>query len=278
MHAMSRNFRALLQAQWDQKKFLCVGLDTDFEKLPAPWRERGVYEGILGFNRAIIDSTKDIASSYKPNTAFYEAHGDTGLSALRATIMYINENAPDLPVILDAKRADIGNTNFGYTAFAFDHLHADAITVHPYLGREALAPFLEREEKGIIVLCRTSNPGAGEFQDLSVDGESLYMRVARAVKDEWNTYGNCGLVVGATYPKELADVRAIADEIPILIPGIGAQGGDIGETVRAGKDARGRGMIISASRAVIFASSGEDFAERARAKAEEMHSAILAAL
>lgn len=275
---MARNFKALLEAQWDAKKFLCVGLDTDFEKLPEKWRDRGVYEAILGFNRDIIDATAAIAGSYKPNSAFYEAHGDIGFAALRATIQYIHEIAPDAPVILDAKRADIGNTNTGYAVSAFDHLGADAITVHPYLGSEALAPFLEREDKGVIVLCRTSNLGAGEIQDLHVDGEPLYMHVAKCVSEKWNTRGNCGLVVGATYPEELAEVRKAVGDMPILIPGIGAQGGDLEKTVAAGKDASGRGMMISASRAIMFASTGDDYAEAAQRKSQELHSDITKAL
>lgn len=275
---MTRNFKALLSAQWDAKRFLCVGLDTDFEKLPDEWGNRGVHDGIYGFNRAIVDATKDIAGSYKPNAAFYEAHGDQGIAALRATIMYIREVAPEIPVILDAKRADIGNTNLGYTAFAFDHLSADAVTVHPYLGSEALEPFLERADKGIIVLCRTSNPGAGELQDLSVEGEPLYMRVARCVSEKWNTRSNCGLVVGATYPQELSAVRALVGDMPILIPGIGIQGGDIEKTVAAGRDANGRGMVISVSRAITQASTGSDFAEAARNKSQELHDAIIKAM
>lgn len=269
---------ALLEAQWKARKLLCIGLDTDFEKLPDEWRQRGVYEGIYGFNRAIVDATRDIAGCYKPNSAFYEAHGDRGFAALRATIMYIREVAPELPVILDAKRADIGSTNLGYTASAFDHLGADAVTVHPYLGSDALAPFLERADKGIIVLCRTSNPGAGELQDLSVDGEPLYMRVARCVSEQWNANGNCGLVVGATYPQELAAVRKLVGEMPILIPGIGVQGGDIEKTVAAGRDARGTGMLISVSRAITQASTGSDFADAARRKSQELHDAIIKTL
>jgi orotidine-5'-phosphate decarboxylase len=152
-----RDFRTLLEKRWDEKRFLCVGLDTDFEKIPQHLRAGGVCEGTLAFNRAIVDATKDVASCYKPNSAFYEAYGDQGFAALRASIAYIQEVAPETPVILDAKRADIGNTNNGYISSAFDHLGADAITVHPYLGAEALQPFLDRKEKGIIVLCRTSN-------------------------------------------------------------------------------------------------------------------------
>jgi len=275
---MSRNFKALLEAQWDQKKFLCVGLDSDLEKIPEEFRQLGVTNGILAFNRTIVDATKDIASSYKPNSAFYEAHGDEGFAALRATIMYINEVAPEIPVILDAKRADIGNTNYGYSRSAFEHLLADAITVHPYFGSEALQPFFEQKDKGVIVLCRSSNAGSNEIQDLPVDGEPLYKVIARLTATTWNAHDNCGVMVGATYPQELAEVRAIVADMPILIPGIGAQGGDIGRTVHAAKNSHGNGMIIAASRAILFASTGKDFAEAARQKAQELHDAILKAL
>jgi len=273
-----RNFRELLEAQWEQGKFLCVGLDSEYEKIPEAARQAGVGETIVAFNRAVIDATKDIVCAYKPNSAFYEAHGDEGCKAMRETIQYILEAAPHVPVIMDSKRGDIGNTNNGYVASAFDHLHADAITVNPYPGREALLPFLERKEKGVIVWCRTSNNGAGEFQDLQIDGEPLYKVVARHVAETWNTNGNCALVVGATYPEELREVRAIVGDMPILIPAIGAQGGEVEKTVAAGKDSRGRGMIISASRAVIFASSGADFAQRAREKATALDGAIKTAL
>jgi orotidine-5'-phosphate decarboxylase len=275
---MERNFRQLLEAQWEQGKFLCVGLDSDFEKIPDEARLSGVRESIVAFNRAIVDATADIVCAFKPNSAFYEAHGDEGWNALRETIEYIREQAPSVPVILDAKRADIGNTNNGYVESAFRHLQADALTVQPYAGKAALAPLLAQKERGIIVWCRSSNDGAGEFQDLLVDGEPLYLHVARNVATQWNAHGNCALVVGATYPEELARIRAIAPDLPILIPGIGAQGGDLEKTVAAGKDARGRGMIISASRAVIFASHGADFAKAARAKAQELDGAIRKAL
>ena len=275
---MARNFNDLLAGQWAQKKFLCVGLDSDFEKIPETARQSGVRETIVAFNRAIVDATKDIVCAYKPNPAFYEVHGDEGWKALRETIQYIQEAAPDVPVILDGKRTDIGNTNNGYVESAFDHLRADAITVHPYFGSDALSAFFERKEKGIIVLCRSSNPGSGEIQDLKVDGEPLYKHVARLVAGKWNANGNCGIMVGATYPQELAEVRAIVGDMPILIPGVGAQGGDIEKTVAAGKDGNGRGMIISVSRAIIFASDGADFAEAARAKALELDGAIRAAL
>lgn len=275
---MSRDFRELLEAQWEQGKFLCVGLDSDFEKIPEAAHMGGTRETIVNFNRAIIDATRDLVCAYKPNSAFYEAHGDEGWNALRETIQYIRDQAPEVAVILDAKRGDIGNTNNGYVESAFDHLHADAVTVQPYPGREAIQPFLDRTDKGVIVLCKTSNDGASEFQDLSVEGKPLYQVVAQHVATEWNAHGNCALVVGATYPEELAEVRKIVGDMPILIPGIGTQNGDLEKTVKAGKDSRGKGMIISASRAVIFASDGADFAAKAREKATGLDSAIRAAL
>ena len=276
--AMSRDFRQLLEARWEQGRFLCVGLDPDFDKIPEAAHKGGTRETIVNFNRAIIDATRDLVCAYKPNSAFYEAHGDEGWNALRETIQYIRDQAPEVAVILDAKRGDIGNTNNGYVESAFDHLHADAVTVQPYPGREAIQPFLDRTDKGIIVLCKTSNDGASEFQDLSVEGMPLYQVVAQHVAKEWNANSNCALVVGATYPEELAEVRKIVADMPILIPGIGTQNGDLEKTVKAGKDSRGKGMIISASRAVIFASDGADFAAKAREKAVELDSAIRAAL
>ena len=236
----------------------------------------------MAFNRAIVDATKDIAGSYKLNSSFYEAHGAEGLAALHRTITDIRNIAPDVPVILDAKRGDIGNTNNGYVQMAFDYLNVDAITVPPYLGGESLQPFLARPEKGIIVLCRTSNLGAGEFQDLEVSAYwentahpmKLYEYIALRVSNDWNENGNCGLVVGATYPEELASVRRIVGDMPILIPGIGAQGGDLEKTVQAGKNTRGQGMIINSSRGIIFASNGPDFAEAARRETLKLHEAI----
>lgn len=272
-----RNFMELLEAQWSKGNFVCVGLDSEYEKIPAHLRsgdQAGTSTAITMFNRAIVEATKDIVCAYKPNAAFYEAHGAEGIVALHHTIADIHAIAPDVPVILDAKRADIGNTNAGYVDAAFNFLRADAITVHPYLGAEALQPFLARAEKGVIVLCRTSNPGAGEFQDLSVNGEPLYRFVARRVANEWNKSGNCALVVGATYPDELHEVRGLVGGMPILIPGIGAQGGDVEKTVSAGKDRRGQGMIINSSRGIIFASKGADFAEAARRETEKLHDLI----
>lgn len=272
----NRNFRALLETQWSCDKFVCVGLDTEFDKIPESVRRDhvSVESTIVTFNRAIVEATSDLVCAYKPNTAFYEAHGAEGIAALKKTIADIHAIAPDVPVILDAKRADIGNTNSGYVNAAFDFLRADAITVHPYLGAEALKPFLERAEKGVIVLCRTSNPGAGEFQDLLVNGEPLYRLVARRVASEWNKNGNCLLVVGATYPNELREVRQLVGDMPILIPGIGAQGGDVEKTVTAGKDSRGHGIIVNSSRGIIFASKDEDFAEAARRETKNLRDII----
>lgn len=275
-----RNFRQLLEAQWDRGNFVCVGLDSEYAKLPQAAMVGNVFDSVVSFNRYIVNATRDLVCAYKPNVAFYEAlPKGIGYAVLWEVIQYINKVAPEVPVILDAKRADIGNTNAGYVTSAFDMLGADAITVHPYLGREALQPFLDRKDKGIIVLCRTSNSGAGEFQDLPIEPSSrgsgpLYRVVARHVAEHWNVNGNCALVVGATYPQELAEVRSIVADIPILIPGIGAQGGDIEATVKAGKDSRGRGMIINSSRGIVFASSGEDFAEAARRETLKLHTAI----
>jgi orotidine-5'-phosphate decarboxylase len=270
-------FSAKLEQCWQAGNLVCVGLDSDYVQLPASVKQgRTVEEAIYVFNREIIAATHDLVCAYKPNAAFYEAQGTDGLRALIRTVSYIHEEYPHIPVILDAKRADIGSTNIGYVTTAFDITGADAITVHPYLGREALAPFLARKEKGIIVLVKTSNPGAGEFQDLRVGnaGEPLYQVVARHVAQTWNTNGNCAVVVGATYPEELQKVRAIIGDMPVLIPGIGTQGGEVAATVKAGKDSRGRGMIISASRSILFASKERNFAQAAREATAQLKTEI----
>ncbi len=275
--ANNTSFIAKLEACWQQDNFICVGLDSGYEQLPDVIKAgRPVEDALFHFNREIIDATHDLVCAYKPNAAFYEAQGEAGLRALLHTVRYIRETYSHIPVILDAKRADIGSTNTGYAQSAFDYLGVDAITVHPYLGREALAPFLTRKEKGIIVLVRTSNPGAGEFQDLPVgpEQEPLYMVVARRVAQEWNYNGNCAIVVGATYPDELRRVRSVVGDMPILIPGIGAQGGEVAATVKAGRDSRRRGMIISASRSIIFASRGSGFAVAAREATEQLRMEI----
>ncbi len=276
----SRNFRQMLERKWTESKFVCVGLDSDYSEVAKFARQLSVLRTILDFNNAIVDATADLACAYKPNIAFYEPHGEAGWLALRETVVNIRRVAPEIPVILDAKRGDIGNTNKGYVTMAFDFLQVDAITVHPYLGGEALQPFLARTDKGVIVLCRTSNPGAGEFQDLHVNDKPLYLVVARRVANNWNKNSNCGLVVGATYPEELLEVRQIVGDMPILIPGIGFQQKDVplekqvAQVVSAGKDSRGCGMIINSSRGIIFASKGADFAETARRETEKLHNFI----
>ena len=269
----ARNFSELISAQWSRKKFLCIGLDPGFEMIPEVARTSNIHDTFLKFNTTIIDATKHIVCAFKLNPAFYEAQGVEGWRALKDTIEYCIAVTPDVPVILDAKRGDIANTNSDYAKMAFDFFGADAVTVQPYPGGDALKPFFERRTKGIFVLVRTSNGGAGEFQDLEVRGEPLYKFVSRAAK-RWNTAGNCGVVVGTTYPREVGDVRSVIDDMPILMPGIGAQGGDLKTSVQGGVNSKGSGIIVSASRAIIFASQGRDYAEAARAKAQDLHASI----
>lgn len=260
---------------WRKKRYACVGLDSEYSKIPLHLKKNPVDIAIFEFNKRIIDETFDLVCAYKPNSAFYEAYGSKGIGALKKTVKYIQKKAPFIPIILDAKRADIGNTNNGYVKFAFDELEVDAITVHPYLGMEAMEPFLERKEKLIVVLVKTSNPGADEFQDLeNAESKPLYKIVAENVAKKWNKNKNCGVVVGATYPVELRFVRKIVGEMPILIPGIGAQGGDLKGIIDAGKAKDSFGMIIHSARAIIFASSEKDFAKIAREKTIELNNEI----
>lgn len=244
---------------------VCVGLDSDFAKLPVHLKSDP--DALFTFNKAIIDATADLVCAYKPNSAFYEALGHDGMRQLKQTADYLHHSYPDIPIIMDAKRADIGSTNSGYVDSIFDYLGMDAVTLHPYLGKEALEPFLSRSDKGSIVLCRTSNPGSGEFQDLIVDNQPIYEHVAQAVSNSWNSNNNCMLVVGATYPAEMKQIRSIVGDMMFLVPGIGAQGGDLESVMKAGVDSRNQGMIISSSRGIIFASGGKDFAEAARKQA-----------
>jgi orotidine-5'-phosphate decarboxylase len=270
-------FVGKLEQLWQHGKFVCVGLDPEYTRLPEVIRTgRSIEEAILRFNCEIIDATHDLVCAYKPNSAFYEAFGEEGLRALYRTVQYLREHYAQIPVILDAKRADIGNTNLGYVTSAFDKMNVDAITVHPYLGKGALTPFLERQDKGIIVLAKTSNPGSGEFQDLPVgqEGTPLYQVIARHVAQHWNTNNNCALVVGATYPDELRQVRTIVGDMPLLIPGLGAQGGEVAATVQAGRDSRGWGMILNSSRGILYASRKEDFAQAARVETEKLSKEI----
>jgi orotidine-5'-phosphate decarboxylase len=271
-----QSFIERLHARWAAATLLCVGLDPEPERLPVSARQENVEQTLLAFNTAIVEATADLVCAYKPNIAFYEALGPAGLEALIHTIAHIHERAPGVPVLLDAKRGDMANTSRLYARAVFDACAADAVTVQPYQGQEALAPFIERADRGVFVLCRTSNPGAGELQDLLVaeTGDPLYLRVARAVAERWNGHGNCGLVVGATWPDELQAIRAAAPALPILLPGIGAQGGDLAGSVRAGVDRQGQGLLVSASRSVLYASSGRDFAQAARREAERLRAAI----
>lgn len=229
---------------------VCVGFDSDFAKLPE--RFRGLEFGQFEFNKEIIDLTHKHTSAYKPNIAFYEARGDRGIKELKMTLDYLRQNHPDILTICDAKRADIANTNEQYAKACFDWLGFDAVTLHPYLGKEALRPFLEREDRGCIILCRTSNPGAGEFQDLKTEGKPLWQVVLAHVQDEWNKKGNCMIFMGATYPKEMRQAREIAPDMTFLVAGVDTQGGEAEEVVRAGLDSKGRGLIINSSRGIIF--------------------------
>ncbi len=262
----------MLRAKWAEGKFVCVGLDSALAKLPNhianehPW-DVGADEQVK-FNRQIVDATGPFVAAFKPNFAFY-LYASDGLEALKETVAYIHAKFPDVVVILDAKFGDIGNTNDGYAQFAFDEIDADALTIHSYMGQVANQPFLDYPDKLIFVLCRTSNDGADEFQDLELSGmddalsSRVFTEVAYRVETFWNTNTNCGLVTGATTPQEIERVRMFAPTVPLLIPGIGAQGGELEASVINASTNEG-GFVINSSRGIIFASNGEDFAERAR--------------
>ena len=252
----------LLNISRKNNTLLCIGLDPDPELMP------GV--DVLEFNKAIIEATNDLVCAYKPNLAFYEALGSEGLAILEKTVRYV---PGDIPVIADAKRGDIGNTARAYARALFSVFGFDAATVNPYLGFDSIEPFISNQDKGVFILCRTSNPGATDFQNLCINGLPLYEVVAQKAS-EWNIHGNIGLVVGATYPEELKRVRSICPEMPLLIPGIGAQGGDLASAVRYGADARGRKAIISVSRQILYASQQKDFAQAARNAAREIRTRI----
>ncbi len=229
---------------------VCVGLDSDYARLPTRFRAEPYPQ--YAFNRWIIEQTHSYVSAYKPNMAFYEARGDVGLYELKLTMDYLREAHPDILTICDAKRADIGSTNEGYMHAVYDWLGFDAVTLNPYLGGEALQPFLARADRAAVILVRTSNPGSGELQSLDFDGRPLWQVVAENVRDRWNTQGNCMLVMGATYPDEIGIARRLVGDMTLLVPGIGAQGGSIEQTVRLGLTTSGHGLIINSSRGVIF--------------------------
>jgi len=229
---------------------VCVGLDSDTGQLPKRFQK--IHSPQFAFNRWVIGETHPFTSAYKCNLAFYEAEGEKGLHDLGKTMAFLHQHHPEIVTIADAKRGDISSTNAAYVRAIFDGLGFDAVTLHPYLGKEALQPFLERKDKGCIIVCRTSNPGAGEFQDLVIGNKPLWQVAAETVADDWNKRGNCLLVVGATYLEELSVVRQMVGEMTLLVPGIGAQGGDLEKVVRVGLNSHGKGLIINSSRQVIF--------------------------
>jgi orotidine-5'-phosphate decarboxylase len=275
-----RNFRDLLQSQWSKEHFVCVGLDPLIDKIPISthygvMNAMDIENKLYSFAKAIVDATKDIVCAYKPNSAFYEVYGDKGMRALKRTIDYIRNNVFQVPVILDAKRGDVSFANEQYARAAFDYFQADAITVSPYAGCNTLQPFLKRKDKGIFIICHTSDAGSFEFQEAVINkNDPVYCFVARRVVKQCNSHNNCGLVVGATNPHDIENIREIVGCMPILIPGIGAQGGNVEAVVRAGCDENRSGMIISASRSIIYASNGPDFPEVARNETQKLSNLI----
>ncbi len=262
-------FRARLREAWERSgSLVCVGLDPDAAKIPARFAKSA--QPIFEFNREIVDATHDLVCAYKPQIAFYSAAGAE--LELERTIDHIRKRAPHAIVILDAKRGDVGNTAIAYAREAFERYGADAVTVNAYTGEDGVRPFLSDPARAAIVLCRTSNPGASDFQDLLVDGRPLYQHVAERAARDWNQLGNVLLVVGATYPEEMAILRKAHPEVSFLVPGIGAQGGDLEATLKAGLDARKQGLIISSSRAIVFAGDASEIRRAAKQLRDEINS------
>jgi orotidine-5'-phosphate decarboxylase len=260
-----------LARSWERSNSLvCVGLDPEIERFPRHIAAQP--SPIFQFNKAIIDATADLVCAYKPQFAHYAAY--EAEDQLERTIEYIHRSYPGIPVILDSKRGDVGNTAERYAIEAFERYGADAVTVNPYLGGDSLEPFLKHADKGVIILCRTSNPGSRDLQDLQVGGRKLYQVVADLAAREWNSRGNCLLVVGATYPRELAEVREIVGTMPFLVPGVGAQGGDVAAAVSSGQTADGTGLIISSSRGILYAGADDDFTAAARSAAQTLREQI----
>ena len=279
MNSRSNTFTQQLQSAWaSQGSMLCVGFDPDPKRLPASLQ--GKPEGIFEFCREIADATADLVCAFKPQFAYFASQ--RAEVQLEKLIQHLKDKYPQIPVILDSKRGDIGSTADHYAMEVFERYGADAVTVSPYMGFDTIEPYLKHTGKGVIVLCRTSNPGGSDLQFLNVspDGQPLYLHVAKLAAQNWNSSGQIGLVVGATFPEEIAKVRAIVGEMPLLIPGIGAQGGDIEATVKAGAipNKPGTGMIINSSRAILYASSGSDFAEAARTVALNTRDALRSAV
>ena len=264
-------FIQMLAAAWQKNNsLLCVGLDPDPAKFPAHLHGRD--DAIFAFCADIVDATADLVCAFKPQIAYFAAH--RAEDQLEALIAHIHEKHPGIPVILDAKRGDIGSTAEQYAIEAFERFRADAVTVNPYMGRDSVEPYLAWPDKGVILLCRTSNAGGSDLQFLDVGGEKLYERVAGLAAHNWNSTGQIGLVVGATFPAEIARVRALTGNMPLLVPGIGAQGGDIEATVKAGRTTDGTGLMINSSRAILYAGKDENFAAAARAVAQQTRDAI----
>ncbi|UCE31176.1 MAG: orotidine-5'-phosphate decarboxylase [Burkholderiales bacterium] len=268
------DFVSMLERAWaSADSLLCVGLDPDPSRLPGPFHAGT--DRLLRFCSAIADATADIACAFKPQIAYFAAHRAEG--QLEALIAQLHDRHPQVPVVLDAKRGDIGSTAEQYAREAFERYRADAVTVNPYLGFDSIEPYLAYPDKGVFLLCRTSNPGGADLRGLDVGGERLYERLARLAAGQWNAGGQIGLVVGATYPQELARVRAIVGDMPLLVPGVGAQGADIEACVRAGADSRAGGMLVNSARAILYASAGDDFAQAAREVALRTRNALNAA-
>ena len=254
-------FRKKLEACWQSSNsLLCVGLDPSWARLPEHLKTDD--EPIFNFCKDIVDATHDAVCALKPQIAYFASLGAE--EQLEKTLNYVRETYPHIPIILDSKRGDIGSTAEMYAAEAFDRYHADAITVNPYMGQDSAQPYLDRKDKGVILLCRTSNAGAGDIQDLLVEGQPVYEHIANMITQKWDTNNNCCLVVGATWPEQMAKLRDIAKDMPFLVPGVGAQGGDIEALVKAGQTANGTGLMVNSSRAVIYASDGKNFAGAAR--------------
>jgi orotidine-5'-phosphate decarboxylase len=264
-------FHTKLHAAWEaSQSMLCVGLDPDLDRMPASLgRNRA---SMYQFCKTIVDATAETVCAFKPQFAYFAAQ--RAEPELEKLCRYIRDTYPRVLLILDAKRGDIGPTAQQYAREAFDRYGADVVTVNPYMGTDSVEPYLAYEGRGVLVLCRTSNPGGGDFQSLDVKGEPLFVNVARRVATEWSELGECGLVVGATFPDELGTVRTIVGDLPVLVPGVGAQGGDIEATVAAGATSDGFGMVINSSRAILYASSGDDFAEAAHREAVATRDAI----
>lgn len=251
---------------------VCVGLDSDFDKLPESIKQKESPQ--FEFNKMIIDATHDLVCSYKPNPAFYEASGEQGIRELKLTCEYLNQTYPEIPIIIDAKRGDIGNTNEGYAKYVFDYLQADAITVMPYMGIESLSAFFKREGKGIIVGCHSSNAGAKEFQELTISDKKLYKIVAEELIKQYGTNPNTMMFFGATYPEELSEIRKTVGNMTLLVPGVGAQGGNVEATIKSGLNSEKKGLIINSSRGIIFSSTEDDFAEKARVETQNLKNEI----